>query len=131
MAPGQQPAVKIAVRNNHRTRALSGTVLYWRASLSAEETARVKRDLARENQSRDTETLDQNSRLLCKTAQRHADNLVCPERHLPAHRAPAQLGTTTTRYSAIPASTATGPRRVDSTSYAAPAAAEEGHVYGG
>jgi hypothetical protein len=46
LLPGQLAAVKSAVRNNRRKRALSDTVLYWPASLTADETARVKRDVA-------------------------------------------------------------------------------------
>jgi hypothetical protein len=60
LLPGQLPAVKIAVRNDRRKRALSATVLYWPASPTAEETARVKRDLSRQKYSRETETLDEN-----------------------------------------------------------------------
>jgi hypothetical protein len=46
LLPGQLPGVKIAVRNNRRKRALSATVLYWPASPTADESARVKRDVA-------------------------------------------------------------------------------------
>jgi hypothetical protein len=43
---GQPQAVKIAVQNSRRTRELSATALYSRAALRADETARVKRDVA-------------------------------------------------------------------------------------
>jgi hypothetical protein len=46
LLPRQLPAVKIAVVNNLRKRALCATVLYWPASPTADRTARVKRDVA-------------------------------------------------------------------------------------
>jgi hypothetical protein len=68
--PGQGQTAKIAARKNSRTRALTATVLYWQTSLCADETARVKRDLSRQKHSRETETLDAKSRLVCNTVER-------------------------------------------------------------
>jgi hypothetical protein len=51
LLPGQLPAVKIAVRNNRRKRAVSATVWYRPASPTAEETARVKRHVASPSES--------------------------------------------------------------------------------
>jgi hypothetical protein len=48
-------------------RALSTTVLHWRTSPHADETARVKRDVARQKHSHETECLGENSRLVCNT----------------------------------------------------------------
>jgi hypothetical protein len=44
---GQPQTVKITVQNNRRTRALSATAFHSRAALRADETARVKRGVAR------------------------------------------------------------------------------------
>jgi hypothetical protein len=67
LPPGQPQTVKIAVLNSPRMRALSSTVFCWRTSPNANETARVKRDLSRQTNSRETESLCENSRLVCNS----------------------------------------------------------------
>jgi hypothetical protein len=52
--PGQPPAVNIVVPNNRRMCAPSATVLHWRTSQHAGETAGVKRDVARQKHSCET-----------------------------------------------------------------------------
>jgi hypothetical protein len=70
---GQPQAVKIAVQNNRRTRALSATAFYSRAALRADETARVKRGVARRTRPFDTKIFsrDRDSRREFSTRVQH------------------------------------------------------------
>jgi hypothetical protein len=54
--------------DNRRMRAPSATVLHWRTSPHAGQTARVKRDVAGQKYSRETECLGETCRLVCNTA---------------------------------------------------------------
>jgi hypothetical protein len=69
IAAGTNGGHPIAVRYDRSTRVLSATVLYWQASSSADERARMKRDLSRQQNSRETGPLDDNFRLMCNSGQ--------------------------------------------------------------
>jgi hypothetical protein len=70
---GQPLAVKMAVQNNRRTRALSATAFDSRAALRADETARVKRGVARRTRPFETKRFsrDRDSRREFSTRVQH------------------------------------------------------------
>jgi hypothetical protein len=69
LPPRSRQAVKVAVLNNRRLRALSATVVYWWTSPGADETdcSSEARPFETKKNSRETESLDENSRLVCNT----------------------------------------------------------------
>jgi hypothetical protein len=70
---GQPQAVKIVVQNNRRMRALSATAFYSRAALQSDETARVKRGVARRTRPFETKVFsrDRDSRREFATRVQH------------------------------------------------------------